>query len=102
MHLVHLLLPLHDNHGHQFSQETFGSVREELTERFGGVTAFIRSPALGLWKDDSAETTSDDVVMFEVMCEELDRSWWTDYRHQLERLFKQDEVLIWATEATKL
>ena len=50
MHLVQLLLPLYDNEGRGFGETPFAAVREELTRRFGGVTAYMRSPATGLWK----------------------------------------------------
>jgi hypothetical protein len=51
MHLIQLLLPRRDNNKQEFPAAYFSKVREELTERFGGVTAFIRSPAVGLWKE---------------------------------------------------
>src|SRR3981081_523239 len=40
MHLVELLLPLHDNSGQPFRAEKYAEVRQHLTERFGGLTAF--------------------------------------------------------------
>lgn len=102
MHLIQLLLPLHDNDGRGFPRNYFNQVREDLTERFGGVTAFVRSPAIGLWKENSDETNRDEVVMFEVPAEQLDRDWWSLYRKQLQNRFRQDEVLIWASNITKL
>jgi hypothetical protein len=45
MHLVEILLPLNDNSGRPFRTEKYAEVREHLTERFGGLTAFSRSPA---------------------------------------------------------
>lgn len=101
MHLVQLLLPLHDNDGRDFPRDDFNHVRSELTERFGGVTAFIRAPAVGLWKE-SAEVNRDEVVMFEVLTDELDKDWWSTYREQLQSKFRQDEVLIWASSITRL
>lgn len=47
MHLIQLFLPLYDNDGQAFAKPLFDTVRGELTERFGGVTAFVRSPAVG-------------------------------------------------------
>ena len=102
MHLVQLLLPLHDNSGRAFPGKNYEQVREELTQRFGGVTAFVRSPAVGLWKENRDETNRDEVVMFEVLAEQLDRDWWSLYRKQLQNRFRQDEVLIWASSITKL
>ena len=102
MHLIQLLLPLHDNEGRPFSVNHFTQVRRDLTDCFGGVTAFIRAPAVGLWKESADDINHDQVVMFEVLAEELDRDWWSLYRKQLQNKFRQDEVLIWASNITKL
>lgn len=102
MFLVEFFLPLVDNGGARFAKEDFARVRRELTERFGGVTAFMRSPAAGLWADESGEVQRDDLVRFEVMAETLDRDWWREYRGQLEQRFKQKEILIRASEFERL
>lgn len=101
MHLIQLLLPLHDNEGRDFPAEYFDRVRKHLADRFGGVTAFVRSPAVGLWKEANG-VSRDEVVMFEVMSAELDTNWWGGYRTELQEKFRQDEVLIWASAVTKL
>jgi hypothetical protein len=93
MHLIQILLPLYDNAGHVFGEELYGKVRRELTERFGGLTAFTRAPAQGLWKDEG-RTKRDDIVVFEVMAEELDAEWWRSYRHTLEKAFRQDTIVV--------
>ena len=49
MHLVELLLPLYDNDGRPFGGAALDRVRDELAARFGGVRAFSRSPAEGVW-----------------------------------------------------
>jgi hypothetical protein len=102
MHLVQLLLPLHDNNGRQFSAADYSEVRNELTDHFGGVTAFVRSPAVGLWKESPDQVNHDEVIMFEVLTERLDKDWWAGYRKQLQLRFRQDEVMIWAAEITRL
>ena len=50
MHLVQILLPTHDNHQQPFAREEYGRVREELTDKFGGLTVYTRAPAEGLWR----------------------------------------------------
>ena len=102
MHLIQFLLPLHDNTNKEFPNTHFNGVREDLTDRLGGVTAFVRSPAVGLWKEGNDEVNRDEVVMFEVMADQLDKDWWATYRKQLQEQFRQDEVLIWASSITKL
>jgi hypothetical protein len=101
MQLIQILLPLYDNSGNPFGEELFGKVRRELTERFGGLTAFTRAPAQGLWKDEG-ETKHDEIVVFEVMVEALDAAWWRDYRKGLEREFRQDTIVIRAQPVTIL
>jgi hypothetical protein len=48
MYLIHILLPLKDNQGRPHGRELFRGVAGELTERFGGLTAYTRAPAEGL------------------------------------------------------
>jgi hypothetical protein len=101
MHVIEILLPLRDNGGQPFGPELYGEVRRELVDRFGGLTAFTRSPAEGLW-DEGGGTARDDIVIFEVMTDSLDRGWWADYRARLEESFAQDVILIRASEVTQL
>lgn len=94
MFLVQMLLPLFDNHGVAIPDEEFERVSAELSERFGGVTAFTRSPAEGVWKDHRSEPKRDDIVVVEVMAPDLDRDYWSRCRHDLEKRFRQDVVII--------
>ncbi len=94
MHLVQLLLPLHDNTGCPFGETPFAAVRERLTQRFGGVTAYMRSPATGLWKQDNGEVDRDQVITVEVMVETLDRDWWSGYGAELARTFQQETIVL--------
>lgn len=100
MYLVQILLPVYDNEGHAFDAHEYVQLRLELAERFGGVTAYTRAPARGVWKDYAGGTTRDDIVIFEVMTEDLDRAWWTDFRKELERRFRQENVVIRALTST--
>lgn len=93
--LIQILIPVFDNAGQHFAQATFEGVRAQLIERFGGLTAFVQSPALGVWKDEqSGVTTRDDMILIEVMTETFDRAWWSTYRKELEQVFRQDEILM--------
>jgi hypothetical protein len=88
------LLPLYDNTGRPLAPALHQAVGAELTERFGGLTAYTRAPAQGLWKEDEVRTHRDDIVIYEVMADSLDRPWWANYRQGLERRFRQREVVI--------
>jgi hypothetical protein len=101
VHLVEIFLPLTGNDGERFPQRLYGEVRRELIARFGGLTAFSRSPAEGLWQDEGG-TARDDIVIFEVMAERFDLAWWRDYRAELERRFAQDVILIRASEVIQV
>lgn len=98
MKLVQIYLPLYDNRGDALPKPLFDQVRENFTAQFGGVTAFVRSPAMGLWENDAGDVCRDDVVLFEVMTEAIDRQWWAQTRRELEREFAQESILIRATE----
>ena len=93
-HLVQLLLPLYDNAGQAIPASHFAAVSAELTERFGGLTAYTRAPAQGLWSESDGTAKRDDIVVYEVMTEALDRDWWRSFRRSLERRFEQDEIVI--------
>jgi hypothetical protein len=93
MYLVQILLPLADNAGRRFDGKTYGRVRSELSEHFGGITSFTRAPAEGVWKEGN-HTTHDDIVVFEVMAREIDHLWWEKYRADLERRFEQEAIVI--------
>ena len=47
MHLVQLFLPAYGADNRPFPKAMFDAVRAELAARFGGVTAYLRSPAVG-------------------------------------------------------
>lgn len=102
MKLLQLLLPLYDNGGKAYPKTMFDRIRSELTDAFGGVTAFLRSPAVGLWENESGEVQRDDVVLFEIMTEELDRNWWGHYRLDLEKRFCQQAIIFRATDVEML
>lgn len=101
MHLVQIILPLYSNDGEALDRALFRELREELLDRFGGVTAFTRSAADGLWRDGS-RVQRDEVVLYEVMVEVLDRPWWAAYRQQLEARFGQQELVLRAHSMERL
>ena len=93
MYLVQLLLPLYNNSGMRFEQELYSEVRNELMDRFGGITAYTRAPVHGLWHD-SEQVVRDDLIIYEIMVKELDKKWWYEYRNVLEKRFQQDTLVM--------
>ena len=100
--LVQLLLPLYDKDGNDFPGSQFEQVAGELTQRFGGLTAYTRAPAEGRWREGGSGTTRDEIVIYEVMTYPLDPGWWRDYREELERRFAQDRIVVRAQSVTVL
>ena len=66
--------------------------RAELAERFRGLTAYLRSPAKGLWTAPDGHTEQDDVVMVEVVTDSFDRAWWRTYAATLAERFGQESI----------
>lgn len=94
MYLIQLFLPLYDNDGIQIAHALFRQVRDELVERFGGLTAHSRAPVSGLWQEAEGETVRDDLVVYEVMAGAIDETWWRTYRQTLEQQFRQESIVI--------
>ena len=101
MYVIEIFLPLRDNDGAAFAPAVFEAEKAHLVERFGGLTAYVRAPAQGIW-NDGEKPVSDQIVIFEVMVDVLDREWWASYRSNLEDLFRQDEILIRASQVDRL
>ena len=102
MYLIQILLPLFDNDGKPFGQDQFLRVRDHQSERFGGITTYMRSPARGLWKETRDTTVHDDIVIYEVMTRELDRKWWRAYRGELAVNFRQALLIVRVSEVELL
>lgn len=101
MHVIEIFLPLKRNDGSDQSRALFGRIRGELIDRFGGLTAFTRAPAEGLW-DNGKGVDRDAIVIFEVMAHEINHAWWADFRARLEAMFDQEEILIRASATERL
>jgi hypothetical protein len=99
--LIQILLPVADNEGHALPDELFAALKAELTERFGGLTAYNRSPAEGTWNQGN-DISHDDIIIFEVMTMAIDRGWWRDLRQKLEAEFRQEEIVIRAQRIEQL
>jgi hypothetical protein len=90
MVLIQLLLPTGTSGDSAVT--ALAETRRELVDRFKGVTAYVRSPAKGLWTAPDGQTEADDVVMVEVVTDTFDRSWWRTYSATLAQRFAQDTI----------
>jgi len=91
MVLIQLLLPTPPA-GARDALTPLDDTRRELAGMFDGVTAYLRSPAKGLWTAPDGHTEADDVVMVEVVTETFDREWWRTYAAKLAERFHQDMI----------
>src|SRR3954469_9703159 len=66
MKLVQILLPLRDNRGRPFKRSLHERLRQGITDEFGGLTAYARSPARGVWKS-AGKAKRNDLVVLEIM-----------------------------------
>jgi hypothetical protein len=95
-------LPLEKPDGSQVPADFFERVTSQLTERFGGITSYLQSPAEGAWKPTAEELVHDRVAIFEVMVSDVDTAWWREYRRRLERELEQDQILARLYQVTVL
>ena len=93
MHLIQILLPLYDNQQRPVDPALHEEVKRTIAQKFGGLTAYTRSPAEGRWSQGGAEV-KDEIVVYEIMTSALDAGWWEEYRHALEAQFEQQEIVI--------
>ena len=100
-YLIQILLPLADNEGNRLPRKFYAQIKKQLTNRFKGLTAYSRAPAEGLWKPQKG-MRRDEIIVYEVMAPSLDRAWWRHYRTQLERMFKQESIVIRAQSMEEL
>jgi hypothetical protein len=102
VYLIQLMLPVQDGDGRGYPRAQYDDLVRQLTDRFGGVTAYTRAPANGVWEAPSGRAVRDQVVVYEVMAEELDRAWWAGLREELEARFAQEELVVRAQEIERL
>ncbi|ETZ24184.1 inorganic diphosphatase [Pedobacter sp. V48] len=92
--LVELFLPLYDGNGEVFPEKLYAELREELTAKFGGLTAYSRNPVKGFWKPAGNHAEKDVLLVFEVMCEKVETEFWDELKARLLKTFKQDSLII--------
>jgi hypothetical protein len=96
-YLVQILVPKEASSGEPVGQKWFDGLLKELTDKFGGVTSFIRAPGEGLWRT-GGETQRDNIAVVEVMVKDIDRAFWHSLRQRIERDLGQSEIITRAQE----
>jgi inorganic pyrophosphatase len=90
---LELFLPVSKNDGGNFPDSHYSDLEKELTERFGGVTIYSRGAVEGKWKAKGA-STSEPMVVYEVLLSELEKTYWTTLKKRLEKKFSQKEIMV--------
>ena len=91
MVLIQVLLPT-SGAARADGLKPLAETRRELAERFNGLTAYLRSPAKGLWTAPDGRTEQDDDVMVEVVTDKFDRAWWRNYAATRAERFGQESI----------
>jgi hypothetical protein len=94
MVLIQLLLPTPGPAAAGGAETPLAQTGRELAARFGGLTAYMRAPAQGVWTAPDGHREHDDVVMVEVVTAVFDRPWWRQYMTLLAERFAQDAIHI--------
>jgi hypothetical protein len=92
MVLIQILLPATPPGTNVEDSSAINETARELRETFGGLTAYTRAPAKGVWTSPDGRTEQDQVVMIEVVTERFDRVWWMEYSSTLARRFGQEAI----------
>lgn len=100
-YIVELLLPRQTGKGEPVTMDWFEHLLTELTEKFGGVTSFVRAPGKGLWQD-GGKVEEDSIAVIEVMTSDIDPAYWARLRERLETELAQDEIVVRAQETRRL
>jgi hypothetical protein len=96
--LIQMLLPTRSSEGTVFPDDLLRTTRQELIDRFGGLTAYTRAPATGVWTSPERGVEVDSVVMIEVLSEVFDTTWWRSYAETLKERFRQETIHIRAND----
>jgi hypothetical protein len=102
VYLIQILLPLYGKSGRRLPKRLFEVMARDLAKAHDGVTAYTRSPAVGLWRGRTARLKRDDIVVYEVMTSSLNSKVWAHRRRKWEATFTQDSILIRATRYRQL
>ena len=96
MYVIQVLLPTRSPSGASLTAAV-NRTREELIDQFGGITAYLRSPAAGAWTAPDGAVEEDAVVMVEVVSDRFDRVWWRGFADRLKQRFEQRAIHVRAT-----
>jgi inorganic pyrophosphatase len=92
--LIQLFLPLKNEDGKSFPDKYFDNVKETLTQKFKGLSIYSKSPVNGRWENSKSNIEEDILLVYEIMTDRVDLSYWEKYKQLLQKQFKQDTIVI--------
>ena len=87
-----LFVPLFSNDGKRLPRAGLARVKKRLIKKFGGLTHFPQK-SKGTWKVGAA-TFVDDIVILRVLSEKDTKDFWKKLKADLQREWKQKNILI--------
>jgi len=100
--LIQIFLPVRDEDGKDFSKRLWKNLNDKLTKTFGGLTIYSRAPATGLWNDGEGNRVKDEMIVYEVLTDIIDESYWKSLKDELQRKLRQEEILILVSDINRL
>ena len=100
--LIQLVLPVYDLKGKRFPKRHYSQLHRKLTDKFGGLTVYDRSPANGFWKQGEGQTVKEKMIVYEVMAATVDLDFWHKLKASLLKKFEQDELLITSSKISRI
>lgn len=94
MYLMQIFVPYGNSADGALREEPYMNLKQELTDRFGGVTVYSRAPVKGIWKPAPGQQEADDMIIYEVLLGKPDMSYWSSLKSRLEYIFQQQEILM--------
>ena len=92
--LYQLYLPLTYNDGRSIEEEKFNLTRQELIDRFGGLTTTPPGFPLEGWWHSAGMVVRDDIVMWTVVTQSDENEFFVAYKELLKQRFVQDMIYV--------
>jgi len=90
--IYEIYLPLTYNDGKPIEKEKFGLTREELVDRFGGVTSTPPGFPLEGWWHSPHGVVRDDIMIWTVVTQIDDDLFFLKYKETLKQRFIQEDI----------
>jgi hypothetical protein len=89
-----ILLPTKDNAGQPIAADKFTQTREDLVNRFGGIT-IIPQPVQGVWVDQGKRYEDESIrLVIDVDDDQANRAFFQEFKKMLNERFRQQDVYV--------